>query len=363
MRVLFMTRKFPPSIGGMEIYSQCLYEALRNTGTDIVLYKPGRPIIGRPSLPVIFRFFLGACWTLFRRARSYDIILLGDFAIAGLALIAKACTRGKVRVVVALHGNDLYFRRKTGIKAAVYKWMCSLVVRSHAIDVAIANSRTIQAEAAELGLEKVSVISLATTLPPTLDFFLPRKPPIILYAGRLIRYKGLSWFVETVWPRLGSQFELHVAGPVWDMGEFDCLRNKPGIVYLGNVKHDDLPALRHEALACIMPNLPPTGTEQNEGFGLAALESAAVGTPVVAARTGGLAEVVIDGVTGFLVEPLDANAFAARIDAIAGWNEARRLQFANAARQVIAERFTWERVANDYLAEFERLTGTEVPAA
>jgi len=355
MRILFITRKYPPSIGGMEIFSQSLYEALRQSGVKIDIHKPRQAIMGRPSIPVIGRFFFGASWILLRHGRNYDIVLLGDFAIASLAVVAKVSTFGKIRVAISLHGNDLYFRRKGSIKAAVYKWICSCATRSHAIDVAIANSKAIQAEALASGMDEVLVIPLATTVPSIQSLAGPGKPHILLYVGRLIRYKGLSWFVEAVWPRLGAGFELHVAGPAWDASELECLRDKPGIVYLGEIEHDELPPLRRKALACIMPNLPPLHSDQNEGFGLAALESAAVGTPVIASNLGGLAEAVVDGVTGFLVEPLDADMFVARILMVAGWDEARRTEFATAARQTIAEHFTWGRVANDYIAEFERL--------
>jgi len=87
-----------------------------------------------------------------------------------------------------------------------------------------------------------------------------------------------------------------------------------------------------------------------------------VGTPVVASNLGGLAEAVVDGITGFLVEPLDASGFATRINAISKWNEHERQEFTTRARQTVAERFTWDRVAEDYLAEFERLTPGRAPA-
>ena len=48
----------------------------------------------------------------------------------------------------------------------------------------------------------------------------------------------------------------------------------------------------------------------DEPFGLVAAEAQAAGTPVVAFRRGGLAEVVFDGVTGALVEPGDLDAAA-----------------------------------------------------
>ena len=51
----------------------------------------------------------------------------------------------------------------------------------------------------------------------------------------------------------------------------------------------------------------------DEPFGLAAAEAQACGTPVVAFRRGGLSEVIVDGVTGFLVPPDDVAAAAAAV--------------------------------------------------
>jgi glycosyltransferase involved in cell wall biosynthesis len=51
----------------------------------------------------------------------------------------------------------------------------------------------------------------------------------------------------------------------------------------------------------------------DEPFGLAAAEAQACGTPVVAFRRGGLSEVIVDGVTGFLVPPDDIGAAAAAV--------------------------------------------------
>ena len=51
---------------------------------------------------------------------------------------------------------------------------------------------------------------------------------------------------------------------------------------------------------------------QTESFGLAALEAMACGAPVVAARTGGLPEVITDGVDGILEPPGSVEAMARR---------------------------------------------------
>lgn len=349
MRLLFVTRKFPPSVGGMEIYSFELDRAIRGLGVDVHLHAPRRPILGRPSLWQVAGFFLGACLHLVRHGRRYDAVLIGDFAIASLAPVARLFTARGTRIGVALHGQDLYFMRRDSATARLYGAIARLVAGSGALDVAIANSGAIRREALSRGLRPVAVVPLATS--PADVAATPRAdPPRLVFAGRLIRYKGLSWFVEQVWPRLDPRLELHVAGEVWDEAERRCLEGDPRIRYLGKVEHAALPALRASAIACIMPNRPPEAGEQDEGFGLSALESAAAGTPVVAARTGGLPDAIVDGVTGFLVEPLDADGWVARLAEIAAWTQEQRARFAQAAREEVARSYNWALVARRTVA-------------
>jgi glycogen(starch) synthase len=81
-----------------------------------------------------------------------------------------------------------------------------------------------------------------------------------------------------------------------------------------------------------------------EPFGLVALEAMAAGTPVVATATGGLRDVVTDGVTGRLVPPGSPDALADAIDALLADPTARRVVADQAAQQV-RKRFDWAVVA------------------
>lgn len=349
MRILFVTRKFPPSVGGMEVFSEELAQALQRRCPSVRIFKPVPPIIGRPGPSTLLRFLFKASQEILREAHKVDVILLGDVVLTPLAWLAKLRTHGRIATVVTAHGNDVYYADRRKASSAVYRLMLRMSARY--ADLLIANSSDTRKAAGTLGFHRSTVIHLATT--PTLQKPISHpKVKTILFAGRLIHYKGLSWFVSEVMPRIDPDIELLVAGPEWDAREMDAVLHCQRAHYLGVLPREALPKLRSSCIACVMPNLPTHLSKQNEGFGLSALESAAVGIPVVASSLGGLAEAVVDGITGYLIAPLDAEAFAERINSIAHWSNEERDRFATDARTMIAERFTWERVADDYCAQF-----------
>jgi glycosyltransferase involved in cell wall biosynthesis len=84
-----------------------------------------------------------------------------------------------------------------------------------------------------------------------------------------------------------------------------------------------------------------------EGFPLAVVEAMLAEVPVVAADVGSVREAILDGETGFLVPPDDADALADRLRLVLGDPElARRLGPAGRARAV--ERFTAEKMTESY---------------
>jgi glycosyltransferase involved in cell wall biosynthesis len=85
-----------------------------------------------------------------------------------------------------------------------------------------------------------------------------------------------------------------------------------------------------------------------EPFGLSVIEAMACGTPVIAYRRGSMPELIDDGVTGFLVDNLDQ-----AIAAIEKSGEIDR----TACRKAVEERFTVDRMADQYLDLYERVLG------
>ena len=86
------------------------------------------------------------------------------------------------------------------------------------------------------------------------------------------------------------------------------------------------------------------GLEQ-EGFGIVFVEAASCGVPQVAGRSGGAAEAVLDGVTGFVLDnPTDVAGLAARITTILD-DDALRLSMSRASRERAETEFDYEVLA------------------
>ncbi len=98
-----------------------------------------------------------------------------------------------------------------------------------------------------------------------------------------------------------------------------------------------------------------------ESFGLAALEAMACGVPVLASNSGGLPEVIDEGVTGRLVNVGDVAAFARTAEEMLR-DDDRRRAMGRAARDAAESRFSLERILPLYEAFYERVLETGGPA-
>jgi D-inositol-3-phosphate glycosyltransferase len=119
-------------------------------------------------------------------------------------------------------------------------------------------------------------------------------------------------------------------------------------LFLPAQPHERLPDYYAAAEAVLVPS-------RSESFGLVALEAQACGTPVIAARTGGLVFVVRDRVTGFLVRGDSPAQYAESLLALLGDQDlARRMGRAGVAH---ALRYSWDATAAGILEVYGELLG------
>jgi glycosyltransferase involved in cell wall biosynthesis len=348
LKILFLTRKWPPAVGGMEAYASELVRELRCRADVDLRALPGRRDGKRPSAFAMFVFGLSTALDLLLKGTDADVVHGGDLAMWPLVFIA-ALRRHNICTVLSAHGSDIALCYKRGLRARLYALYLKLGVFLLPSVIVLANSRATANLCARRGFSNMRIVPLATHLSEEKT---PEPEPYILFVGRLIPRKGCAWFIRNVLPRLDPALRLVVAGTVWNEDERRALDN-PNVTFRGPVFGANLARLRAHATAIIVPNID-MGMESFEGFGLTATEGAADGGIVLAADIDGIADAVRHGTTGFLLPAGDAQSWAAKIHEIAAWSASERSAFIEASRATVARLYSWPRVAEETLDTYRQ---------
>jgi len=129
-----------------------------------------------------------------------------------------------------------------------------------------------------------------------------------IFAGRLSPEKGTAEAIDIA---SAAGFRIDIYGDAYDpeyaRKRIYPRRDEPGVTVHPGIPRASMWAAMARAAVVVCP------ARWDEPFGIAAADAQACGTPVVAFRRGGLAEIIADGVTGFLVPPDDIQAAAASL--------------------------------------------------
>jgi len=183
-------------------------------------------------------------------------------------------------------------------------------------------------------------------LPPRLFAFAPRPAGgYLAFLGRISPEKRVDRAIEIA--RLAG-WPLKIAAKV-DRADRDYFRDTiaplldaPGIEFVGEIGDADKADFLGQAAALLFP------IDWPEPFGLVMIEAMACGTPVIGWNCGSVPEVIDEGVTGTVVDSIEAAAAAVR--AVAGYDRAR-------IRSVFERRFSAAAMAHDYLDLYAGLAG------
>ena len=196
--------------------------------------------------------------------------------------------------------------------------------------------------------------------------------PYVLFVGRITRQKGVTHLVDAIrYLPAGTQVVLCAGAP--DTPEIASeMRQKvdearalnPRVVWIEKMvtKPEAIQLYSNAAVFCCPSVYEP--------FGIINLEAMACRAPVVASATGGILEVVVDGVTGYLVPfeqdaattfPSDPDKFARDLAEkisvlLADPEKAKR--FGDAGRKRVEETFAWSAIADQTIQIYRQLIGT-----
>jgi glycosyltransferase involved in cell wall biosynthesis len=167
-------------------------------------------------------------------------------------------------------------------------------------------------------------------------------PPIIAVVGRLEKQKGHEYLFEALNLIKTIPWTLWVVGDGSLKGGLEKLAKdlslRERIIFLGARRN--VAEILSQVDIFVLPSLW-------EGLGLAVLEAAAAGKPIVASRVGGIPEIIYDGEIGVLVEPKNVKSLADGLERVLlGEGEAKEM--GQRAREMIIEKFSVEKMVDEY---------------
>ncbi len=392
-----MAETYHPVLGGGEKHTRTLAQGLAGLGFTVkvitrrssdelqireddggvTIYRVGSPGQGRGKkfgmVPQAYRLAraLAAESDVLMNGGTRVLALPARAAIAGTrcALVLRPELNGELDGSLALWGRDSRDLDR-GIVYLLARFRNTLLRRTNAV---VAISQAIAREAVEAGFprEKVHIIphgiDMSEYAPVSSDrkgalratLGLPADKLLVTYTGRLIEGKGLETLFAAI-RSLADVPRLHVVLVGSGQGQVISIEEKlrefalgPAlsgrVTFTGRV--DNVAAYLQASDIFIFPTL-------DEALGMSAVEAQACGLPAVASRTGGVPDVIEDGVTGILAPPGEVEPLAAGLRRLIE-DPALRSRYADAARRRTEAKFAIETTVSRYADLFRSLTPKE----
>lgn len=318
-------------------------ETLAYTGTMADAVREGWP--ARLALGGLLAASAAATRRAARRWRA-DLVHAHWWFPGGASASLPGAAAGRP-VVITLHGSDVRLARKFGPARRAYARVANRAARVTAV------SRWLCTQARDMAPDVPCAVA---PMPVASELFAPPAPGAsregVLFVGRLTAQKGLESLLRAL-AVAPVQTSLTVVGSGPDERQLRALSHELGLAtrtrWVPAQPPAELAAFYRSALVVAMPS-------HEEGLGLVAVEAGLCETPVVGFASGGLPDVVRDGVTGLLVTPGDASALAAALTALL--TDPRRAREMGARAREGAAPFTPRAAAARYLATYEAALAT-----
>ena len=380
MATLFISYKYPPSLGGMQKQS---YELIQGYSKE----RQAHALIHDQKGSVLF-FFVSLLWRvplLLRRQPDISTIHFNDGVCALCCIWMRLYW--SMSLVVTYHGLDLVFPN------VIYQKL--LLPLLHSLDAVIAVSLATKEACVERGFDPDRIIVVPNGVDAEVIIDEEAVHPqavaeisnlqadnkkIITAIGRPVKRKGFVWFVEEVLPQLDPSYLFVLIGPYPEMAEkqerwlrllpkglrrqvelcfglsteHELLRRaaslpeyKDRFLWYQNLNHDSKNWVLEASTAFVMPNVKVPG--DMEGFGLVALEANMLNTPVIAARLEGITTAVTHGKNGLLLESEDA---ASWIEVL---NDFSASSLSYSCKYYAKQNYSWTTMVQGYGRAFDHI--------
>ena len=382
MEVLFISHKYPPSIGGMQKQSYELINGYRNHGVahHIVLSpnenrisyflklksRVQEMITAHPSIRLV-HCNDGVCGVLGQ-------LLLGSF---GLPL------------VVTFHGLDLLWPNKL-----YQRWLEHEGISRYAGVIGVSDFTSQQAISRGVSSSVATTVLNGVDQPdwdldqvrPSVQQFIGdlknQNKRILVSIGRPVRRKGFNWFIQEVLTQLSPDVHYVVIGPKVKRGLLHSLWRRilpDGLLkqidlffgsnsaqstlevlieqydhqvnWLSDLSYHEVQFVLSQATIMVMPNVAVKGDA--EGFGLVSLEANMHGKYVLAADVDGIPSAVHDGYNGTLIDAGSKDRWITQIKSILVMSDEAIAEKGRSAQAYVQANFSWSKMVAEYHEFFE----------
>ncbi|WP_020390380.1 glycosyltransferase family 4 protein [Kribbella catacumbae] len=359
MTVLVVTNDFPPRQGGIETFVRSLCDEL----SDLVVLTSRMPGDTQYDAGLAFPVVRDRTTMLLptRRVTRSAVRVMGEYgadrvvfgAAAPLGLMGPALRKAGARRIVALtHGHETWWAGTPGARQALRRI-------GDAADTMTSVSSWCQEQiAAALSVDAANRMRRLTPGVDTSRFFpgcggeQVRKGlglegvPVVACVSRLVARKGQDTLIRA-WPRVLAavpEAVLLIVGGGPDRDRLEELARQTGVAhavrFTGAVPWDEIPPYVDAADVFAMPCRTRRFGLEPEALGIVTLEASATGKPVVVGDSGGAADTVRHGETGYLVDPYNPVPTAVRLIELLT-DPARAKAMGEAGRAWVQTDWTW----------------------
>ena len=353
MKTLLFTLEYPPFHGGVaNYYGNLVKHWPKQDEISVLNNNDGRLINNKLSLLK----WLPAYFAMRQKIKQEKInhILVGQILPLGTAafICAKFC---KIKYSVILHGMDLAYALKLPRK----KWLAEKILRN-ANKIICSNSYVAEiAKRAFPGIEhKIIIINPGVEnhaagdshlITQIRDKYNLHNKITLLSVGRLVKRKGFDKVIEAM-PEILKQVPNLIYVILGDGEEIKDLQSKiknlklkNNIEIINQTADQERNSWYNAGDIFIMTSRNIDG--DFEGFGIVYLEANLAGKPVIAGKSGGVGDAVVDGLNGLLVDPINTEEIASVVIKLAqnpGW----RQKLGEQGRERAISDFNWEKQIN-----------------
>jgi len=345
IKTLIISFNYPPTIGGIETYAKQLYNYFKNE-KEISFLFPTKKKSSNALLRGISLIFFIIVSLVKHSLKKYRIIHLTSFNLWLFAYVYSFFNKNCI-FLINIWGLEFVYKNKKGILPKIYRrvFLNSKVLNSPKFYYLV-SSQASQNLLIENGFNKnhIKLIKLGVTESsiklkldtPTL------KDKYFLFVGRIVKRKGLSWFIKNILPNF-PEYRLKVVGPIGDKKEYLDSEHKQ-VDYLGVLSESKLTTLRENATICIIPNIFLENDDDFEAFCFVTIESVASGSVVIASNYQGIPEALLQGRLGSLPGPSNVDEWNESINEVINLDPKKRKEIIEERSQLLKEELSWNKL-------------------